>query len=195
MASNTNMSEQTRQLETVIAPLSQEEERQAIEAVENYLTKDMEGETKSHFRILGVELKIDKPPRPEMVPARLIRVLVVDYGRRRNLNFVVDIEGKVVHVEDYRGLQPAFSSKEIEEAREISLRDDRITRIAKMRGSFVSAFGPAMATEGGNRLIGLHYALATQGQPARILGSVVIDLNEHKVVSVEIVQTEGGHHG
>src|SRR6266699_6532455 len=189
-----NMSEMTRHLEPVIAPLSEEEEQRAIKAVVDYLTEELGSEAKPHFRVLGAELRIDKPPRPEVVPLRLIRVLVADYDRKRNLDFVVDATGKIVRVEEYPG-QPAFSLDEMKEAREIAERDKQVARFAKMRGSFVSEFGPALVSEQGDRLIGLRYAVTKKNQPTRLLVSVVVDLNERELVSIEFAPVGGDNHG
>lgn len=70
-------------------------------------------------RILGAELRIDKPPDPRKAPVRMIGVIVVDYGNRRNYEVLVGAGGKVAKVVDLGGAQPVFTSEEIEEAREI----------------------------------------------------------------------------
>src|SRR6266851_5969376 len=102
------MSELTRALASVIAPLKKKEEDTAIKATRSHLSKELS----DRFRIFGAELRIDKPPKPGTAPHRTVCVLVVDYGRRRNLEVLVDTSGKVVRVDDLRGAQPAYTSEE-----------------------------------------------------------------------------------
>jgi hypothetical protein len=137
------MSNETKRLKPVIGPLSKREERQAIKAVTDRLHADLEPGQTSRFRVLGAVLQIEKPPKRQAVPQRQIRVLVADYGKKRNLDLVVDRHGKILRMEPYRGFQPAFHDEEITEARTIAERDHQIARLAKQRGVAVSAFGPA----------------------------------------------------
>ena len=115
------MSKLTRDHASVILLLEPKEERAAIEAAKVRVAKELS----DHYRILGAELRIEKPSDPANAPPRIVGVLIVDYGNRRNFEVLVDGSGKVVRVIDLRGAQPAYTSEEIEEARGIAKQDSR----------------------------------------------------------------------
>src|SRR5438132_11419316 len=94
-----NMSDLTRQLQPVMEPITEQEEAQARKSVASYMDRQS---AERRYRILGAELRIDKAP-PDTVPPRRIGVLVVDYGNKRNLDFLLDGEGEVIKVDDYPG--------------------------------------------------------------------------------------------
>jgi hypothetical protein len=75
----------------------------------------------------------------------------------------VNTGGKVIKVDDLRGTQPAYTTEEIKEARKIAEQDSRIARVAKMKGAFVSEFGPDRAADNARR-IGLRYAVVDKGR-------------------------------
>src|SRR5579864_3734938 len=112
-------SELTRKLARVIVPLKTKEEQAAIKAAKAHLAAELS----DHYRILGGDLRINKPSDPAKIPQRMIGVLVLDYGHRRNLEVIVDAKGKVVQVIDLHDAQPAFTEDEIEEARRIAEQD------------------------------------------------------------------------
>jgi hypothetical protein len=184
-----NTSEATRRLRRLIAPLSPAEERQATEAAVAYIKSEAGAEVR--FRVLGAELSIDKPANPEELPMRLIRVLAVDYDRQRHLDFTVSTRGRIVQVTDYPGTQPAFHNDEIREARDITESDEQVARVVQGQDTVASPFVPMRDAADRNRLIGLHYAAIRRSQPARFLGSAVVDLTAHRLVSFEAAQLEG----
>ena len=51
-----------------------------------------------HYRILGAELRIDKPSDPRKDALRMVGVVIVDYGNRRNFEVLVAGSGKVARV-------------------------------------------------------------------------------------------------
>jgi hypothetical protein len=173
------MSELTRKFKAVIAPLKKREERTAIDAAMAYLGKDLS----DRFRIFGAQLRIDKPREPRKAPARMIGVLVIDYGNRRNFEVLVEPGGKVVRVDD-RGAQPAYTSEEIKEARGIAEQDRRVAGFAKMKGVFVSDFGPERASDNARR-IGLRYAVLGKARSSGLLAHAVVDLSARKLVRVD----------
>lgn len=179
------MSELTRRMQKIIVPLSKTEERRAIKAVVTYMTKQYQSGIQPHFRILTLEIIIEKPPMPDSIPKRAIRVLVVDYGNKHNMDFVLDSAGKIINVGEYRGLQPAFHDEEIKEARYIAQKDNRVARLAKMRGLLVNEFAPEAISETNSRLVGLHYALAKKNIGLKLLARVIVDLSENRIISVE----------
>jgi hypothetical protein len=186
------MSELTRRLHKVIAPLSKAEEHRIVKSVTAHMIKNYGGGTEARFRLLGIELSIDKPPKRESIPQRLVRVLVADYRNKQNLEFILDTIGKIIKAEKYVGLQPVFHEDEIKEARTIAKRDSRLAHIAKRRGFFVSDFAPETIPENSFRIVGLSYVLKAKDNSFQQLARVLVDLSEQKVVSLE--STEAGTH-
>jgi hypothetical protein len=182
-------SEATRRLGSVIAPLSSAEKQRAIAAVAAYILADAGADAR--FRVLGAELRIDKPANPDELPIRLIQVLAVEYDRRRNLDFTVTTRGKIVQVADSPSIQPTFHNDEIREARDIAERNEQVASVVQVQGAFASPFVPIRDAEQHNRLIGLHYAAVRRNLPAQFLGTAVVDLSERRLVSFEAAQTEG----
>jgi hypothetical protein len=174
---NSAMSELTKKLRPVIAPLKGKEERAAIEAAKARLG----GELSDHYRILGAQLRIDKPVKAGKVPDRMVGVLVVDYGKRRNVEVLVDSRGKVAQVLDLMGAQPAYTRDEIAEARAIAEQDSRVARHARRKGSFTSEFGPERATDNARR-IGLRYAVVDKGRISGALAHAIVDLSMRRLV-------------
>jgi hypothetical protein len=181
------MSQSTRQLARVILPLKPKEARAAINAARARVSDDLS----DHYRILGAELRIDKPSDPAKTPARTVGVLIVDYGNRRNLEVLVDGGGKVSRIIDLQGAQPAFTKDEIEEARGIAEQDSRVERFARMKGSFVSEFGPRRTADNARR-IGLRYARVDKGHVTKVVAHAVVDMSVQKLVTFEQTPTEPG---
>ena len=105
------ISEPTRKLVPVIGPSKAEEDQAAIKAAKAHIAKDLS----DHYRILGPELRIDKPPDGGKVE-RMLGVLILDYGNRRNFEVLVNATGKVVRIVDFGSVQPPYTSKEIKAA-------------------------------------------------------------------------------
>jgi hypothetical protein len=185
-----NRSGLTRRLQRVLAPVSKAEERRAMKSAIDYFVNKRNSDD-VRYRVLGATLRVDKPPQPAAVPPRLIDVYIADYDDKRNLAIVVDRRGKVVRSETL-GFQPAFHVEEIAEARQIAEQDERVARLAKRRGLFVSDFGPSPMGREDARLIGLRYAVARAHQRFVHLASVVVDLSERKIVHVEILPDYAG---
>ena len=181
------MSELTRKFKAVIAPLKRREESAAIEAATAYIAKDLS----DHVRIFGADLRIDKPSAPRKAPARTVGVLVVDYGNKRILEVVVGPGGKVVRVDDLGNAQPAYTSEEIKEAREIAEQDSRVARFAKRKGVFVSDFGPERASDNARR-IGLRYAVLGKARSAQLLAHAIVDLSARTLVRIDEASAAAG---
>ena len=189
-----DMSRLTRRLEQALAPLEPAEEHQAIEAALAYVRRAA-GEQAPRLRALGAELRIEKPTEPQAVLPRLVRVLVADYAGRRILDVTVDRRGKVTQSTELPGFQPPFHPEEMSEASEIARRDERVARLARRRGVFISTFVPPPEEAPGTRLVGLRYVSSRAAQPAQLLASVVVDLAELQLVAFQAAQpahTEGG---
>jgi Cu2+-containing amine oxidase len=111
---------------------------------------------------------------------------VADYRNKQNLEFVLDTQGKIIRLEEYRGLQPAFHKDEIKEARAIAKRDSRLAHVTKRRGVFISDFAPETVHENSFRIVGLsYYLLKAKDNVFQQLARVLVDLSEQKVVSLE----------
>src|SRR5262249_8175319 len=179
------MSKLTRELAKVILPLKGKEERAAIKAAQARVAEELS----DHYRILGAQLRIDKPSDPTKTPPRMIGVLIVDYGNKRNLEILVNGSGKAVQVIDLRGAQPAPTKEEIDEARAIAEKDDRVRRFTKLKGSFVSEFGPERTADNLRR-IGLRYSQALKGRISGVLAHAIVDLSSRKLVQFEETSAE-----
>jgi hypothetical protein len=179
------MSEFTRKLASVIVPLKVKEERAAIQAAKARIVEELS----DHHRIFGAELKIEKPAVARTTPRRAVGVLIVDYGNKRNFEVLVDGTGKVVRVMDLQGAQPAYLDEEITDARQIAERDGRVSRYAKMRRSFVSAFGPERTSDNARR-IGLRYAVVERNGVSRVMAHAIVDLSTSKLVQFDETPAE-----
>jgi hypothetical protein len=94
--------------------------------------------------------------------------------------------GKIIKLEEYRGLQPAFHKFEIKEAQTIAKRDSRLAHVAKRRGVFISDFAPETVREQHlqNCWIELCF-LKARDNVFQQLTRVLIDLSEQKILSLE----------
>src|SRR5262249_15375648 len=151
------------------------------------------GELSERYRFFPAELRIEKSSRSKATIDRSVAVLMVDYERRRTIELLIDAKGKVVRVTDLSGFQPAFLDEEVKEAREIAERDDRVARATRVRGTFVSAFGPDPRGAPGARLVGLRYATVDKKGHGRLLGEAIVDLSQRLILSFEDLGREEGH--
>lgn len=175
------MSKATARLRSAVAPLSTREERRAIEAARAHLSKELS----PRYRVFGADLRIDKPAGPATTPKRTIAVLILDYEKRRTLEAIVNVAGKVFRVLDLQGFQPAFLDDEVKEARAIAARDERVARIRKQRGSFVTAFAPDQDHSPRRRQVGLRYAAPDARVGIRLLAEAAVDLIDRRLVHFE----------
>lgn len=186
-----------RKLKEVLKPLTQSEARRAIKVTLDHLQPELLRADVSRFRVLGTELSITRPKDREATPARRIEVLIVDYLNRRHVRSVVE-DGRVLEARTLEH-QPAVSSEEIAEARELAAADAGLKRLERRKGVFVSHFAPG-SHEPGTRRIGLYYLRAGRNGQAEILATAEVDLFEQKTLAVRLAGsgqtgTEGGTHG
>ena len=179
----TEMSEATKALEAAIAPLKDKEAHAAREAA----TRQLATELSKRHRILGVELRVEKPT-DSAAPKRQIAVLVVDYTQRRVIEVLI-ADGRVTKVSDLDGFQPAPIPEEIEEARDLAQADERLARVLENDDVFVSAFSPHRSADRKGREVGLRYAISESARDIRILAEAVVDLSDRKLVHVENFET------
>ena len=185
---SSEMSELTKAMASVVAPLTDQEAREAIDLA----TERLAPELSDHHRVLGADLSIDKPQHPDALPQRLVRVLVVDYAKRRTFEAAVDVRARTLRLTDLKGVQPACSQEEIAEARAIAENDPRTARFAGQQGAFVSEFGADPAPDG-SRHVGLRYAVVRGGQPSAVLAHAVVDLSTRSVL--DVMETSRGESG
>jgi hypothetical protein len=183
------MSIATKALLKVIKPSTTKEERTAIASAVKYLGRELS----QRHKVFPAELRIEKPPRPNAPTKRSIAVLIVDYDNRRTTEVLVDAQGKAHRKIDLTGFQPAFLADEINEARRIAERDERVANAARVRGAFASAFGPHTYGERVARMVGLRYAAVGKKGDVQLLGEAVVDLSTQKLVSFEDTRREEGH--
>jgi Cu2+-containing amine oxidase len=178
---HSEMSAATKALLKVIKPLTAKEERNATAAA----VKHLAGELSQRYQVFPADLRIEKPSRPNSAPKRAIAVLIFDYEKRHTMEVLVDTLGKLVEKKDLTGFQPVFLAKELEEARQIAEKDERVARAIRVRGAFASAFGPHTNGKPGARLIGLRYATVDRKENGRLLGEAVVDLSEQRLLHFE----------
>jgi Cu2+-containing amine oxidase len=183
---HSEMSPATKALLKVISPLTAKEERNATAAA----VKHLAGELSERYQVFPAELRIEKPSRSNTAPKRAIAVLIFDYEKRYTTDVLMDTLGKMIQKTDLTGFQPAFLSKELQEARQIAEKDERVARAIRVRGAFASAFGPHSHGKPGARLVGLRYATVDRKQNVHLLGEAVVDLSEQKLVNFEDTSKE-----
>ena len=81
--------------------------------------------------------------------------------------------------------------EEIIDARRIAEQDKRVARYAKMKRSFVSAFGPERTSDNARR-IGLRYAVVEKNGRSRVLANAVVDLSTGTLARFDETPTESG---
>ncbi|GAC1615142.1 MAG: hypothetical protein NVS4B5_04520 [Vulcanimicrobiaceae bacterium] len=177
---NSEMSAATRELEPIIVAPSDEERRRAVDSAVAYLKQDLS----DRYRVLGIELRIDKPSKIDGQPARLLGVFIVDYTKRRTLEALVDAHGKIVSVNDLHGFRISYTSEELEEARAIAAQDRRVAHLAGRRDVFASEYGPESDPKNA-RLVGLRYATLRGDRPGPVIAHAVVDLSTREVRSFE----------
>ena len=180
-ANNSVMSEATKRLLPLIAPLTAKELKVAAAAAKKHFQEEL---SERHI-VFSPELRIEKPGRPDEKPVRAIAVLALDYMRDRTVEILLDAGCKVLRSTVIEGYQPAFTAEEISEARRIAEADGGVAAIATMKGVFVSPFGPHREEAQGSRQVGLHYAVREGKRQARLLGDAVVNLSTGKLVSFE----------
>jgi hypothetical protein len=183
------MAPDTRRMRRIIAPLSA---RQAHAAGKTVVERLISGRA-DHARpprVLGVELRVDKPARQGDLPQRRIRVVVADYASGRVVDVTVDERYRMVEETHYRGVQPAFVSDEVDEARELVEADPRVAQATARQRFFIESFSPPTTHQRGSRTIGLRYVATRARRGADILAEAVVDLDHRTVTAVAVRRTE-----
>jgi hypothetical protein len=179
-------STETRQLEAVLAPVSEEEAQQATESAVAGIA-----EVSDHYRILGAEVVIEKPAAADVVPERLLAVFIADYANRRSVRVPVRPTG--VGEIEVLSYEPALHPDEEAEARRIAEQDERLRRLLRGDEQVVTAFSPVSVV--GAREVGLHYASTQAGPPAEPLATAVVSLVTGELLHLELHGREPGETG
>jgi hypothetical protein len=135
-------------------------------------------------RVIGADLRIDKPSRPRAQPRVLGEVGIYDYEDDVLLvAFVETKNGRVVDVQERPGLHPEPTDDEVEEAIDIALTADRA--LARRRSLDVVAhpahlIGIPRALHR-HRLLQLYFWTGRR-RPEQI-GEAVVDLSARTVVT------------
>jgi hypothetical protein len=172
------MSAQTKALAAVLKPLTGREERSAIKVA----TTSLRAKLSDRFRVIGTELRIDKPA-PGTNPARLVGVYIVDYGNDRSVEALVGARGELVAVNDLPPHQVPISGDEIREAQSIAARDEAVAPAMKRhKTTFVSPFTPHDHASK-KRVVGLRYFSTDRRRrlPPRPIGEAEVDLGTRSV--------------
>lgn len=161
MTATVNMSIQTKKLMKILSPLGIREEQNAVKVAVAHLTTYGDGPEGSRHLVLGSEVAIARPRKPGAVANRRIRLLISDYGARRNVEVLVET-GKVVE-SGLLSYQPAFHPDEVAKAKELAAGDTRVARLIKRRGLVVDVASPEKPSR--SRVISVRYAIAAYSGP------------------------------
>jgi hypothetical protein len=181
------MSELTERLAEVIAPLSPDEERRAIEAA----LARVEGE---RLHVYGAELRIDK--RRSSVPARRITVFLADLAGYMPYEVVVDADGEVVEVNEQPDRVPPFWAAEIGDALALARSVPEVVALGERWGVSPAAFYPTGHDEHGEHLpsrrrrVGFHFLDSSDETAITPIASIVVDLTSGEVESLDYHQPE-----
>jgi hypothetical protein len=137
-------------------------------------------------RVVGTDLRKEKPRDGGSIEPRLAEVGIYDYDDNVLIVSIIDLrEGVVVAVEERRGYQPSIAAEEIEEAKNIALAHPEFQSLKEYSDLEVVAF-PARAavTEShpgfGHRCATLYF-WSGGDQPERV-SQAVVDLSTQEVV-------------
>jgi hypothetical protein len=137
-------------------------------------------------RVVGIDLRKEKPRDGGSIEPRLAEVGIYDYDDNVLIVHIIDLrEGVVAAIEERRGYQPSIAAEEIEEARNIVLAHPEFQSLKEYSELEVVAF-PARAavTEShpgfGHRCATLYFW--TSGEHPERVSQAVVDLSAQEVV-------------
>ncbi len=140
----------------------------------------------TRYRVVGADMREEKPSGKTKTARRLGEVGVYDYNRDVLLVPIVDLRsGQVVTIEERRGIQPPLTAEELEDAKKIVLSDPAFRFLARHRELAVVAFParPAFAESHpafGHRCFALYFW--TRGKQLKRLAAAMVDLSARQVV-------------
>lgn len=177
------LSPSTRRLKQVLTPLGKSEERRAITAALEFY-RSQSDQASGRIRVLGAELRINKPSARNALPRREVGVVIVDYDRRQTLELILNSRGQVQRCNPL-SYQPTVHKDEIREARQIAENDPAAAVLVRQRGISVDVFAPGQVSTGSNRVIGLRYLISRDKTAVTILATAAVDLSESKLLNFE----------
>jgi len=137
-------------------------------------------------RVVGTDLREEKPRDGERIETRLAEVGIYDYDDNVLIVPIIDLRnGVVAAIEERRGYHPSLAAEEIEEAKNIALAHREFQSLTEYSELEVVAF-PARAavTEShpgfGHRCVTLYFWTGGE-QPERV-SQAVVDLSTQEVV-------------
>jgi len=170
------MSGLTERWAGVLAPLTEVEERRAVEAAVASWRGRLEDPV-----VRGVELAVSKPGRRDESPSRHVRVVLTERGGAVAHETVVDSGGAITDERDLGPINLPYTVAEVEQAREVAGRDEHVAGQLGGRTYGVGTFGPSLG-DSGHRLVGLHFVDVTDPNIPRPIVSAVVDLAAGAVV-------------
>lgn len=165
-----DISEVTERMREVLAPLSDEEERRAIDAALAALADRLEDPV-----IRGVELLVNKPRRRGDRPDRHLRVVLTERFGALAHEVVLGSDGALIAARELGPLNLPYTPEEIEQAHAVAVSDEHVGRQLVDRNYRVGSFGPAL-DDSGHRLVGLHFVDITDPNIPQPIISAVVDL-------------------
>jgi hypothetical protein len=172
----------TERLAEVIAPLSPDEERRAIEAA----LVSVQGE---RLHVYGAELRIDK--RRSGVPPRRITVLLADLAGYLPYEVVVGADGEVVEVQEQPDLVPPFSDSELGDALALARSVPEVAELGERWGVSPAVFYPSAHDHdhdrderGARRRIGFHFLDLSDETAVTPIAAIVVVLTAGQVESL-----------
>jgi hypothetical protein len=179
----TDVSSLTEKMREVLAPLGAEEERRAIEAA-----LEARGKARENLLVRGAELVVDKPGGRGERPLRRVRVLLSARAESVVREVLVEGDGKVVSDRELGPHNLPYLEAEVDEARAVAERDERVARRLTGYQVGVGTFAPMLQAAGRHRLVGLHFLDVSNPDIPQPLISVVVDLATGQLV-------QDTHHG
>jgi hypothetical protein len=173
----------TQRMAPVIAPLSPDEERRAIQAA----LANVQGE---RLHVYGAELRIDK--RRAGVPVRRITVFLADLAGYLPYEVVVDTDGEIVEVHERPDRVPPFSPSEIGDALALARTVPEVVELGERWGVSPAVFYPTGHEDGEpsdrgdarRRRVGFHFLDISDEAAITPIASIVVDLTVSEVESV-----------
>src|SRR5262249_15322556 len=135
----------------------------------------------TRYRVVGADMREEKPSGDTKTARRLGEVGVYDYDRDVLVVPVVALRtGQVVTIEERRGIQPSLTPEEVAEATKIALSDPTFRSLTRYRQLDIVTF-PARAAFAdshpafGHRCFALYFW--TRSKPPKRLAAAMVDLS------------------
>jgi hypothetical protein len=143
----------------------------------------------ARYRVLGADLREEKPTRRGASERRLAEVGLYDYDRNVLLVAIVDLRaGAVERIDEWPGRQPPPTDEEVAEATELLLASEQFASLRRREGVQVVALLARASSADGHRRYGHRVFMLTVwtpgDQPTR-LAEAAVDLSTRTLVPVD----------